>query len=244
MRAWDTEPDPAPRGGGRLGQWLRLRVGSHRVPRSALEDVEITNPATGVLLGHDRNRVPVTIRMFREEMTRVALVGGLWAARLLAFRALSLGARIVVVTSDPGSWRGFGRWAVGRDDRLAVLEREQALHVAASAGRPAMLVYDVGLSGPASPPPPGPWQAQVTVLRQLTAYGFPVLQAANLMMLQRLTPAETDSATSLLRLTGETLSLLQAMRPDMLALLGGGADRYLWLSPTVVERQSLGAPVR
>ena len=222
---------------------LRLRAGAHRARRVALDDVEIGNPATGLLLGHDREHRPVTVRLFREEATRIALVGGLWAARMLAFRALCLGSRIVVFTSTPAFWQGFGRWATGRDDRVAVMGREQPVAVAASAGQPTLLIYDVGLSGPVAAPV-GPWQAQVTVLRQLTAYGLPVLQAANLVMMQRLTPAESTPAASLLRLTGQTLSLLQLLQPDMLALLGGGADRYLWLAPTGVERQHLGAPSR
>jgi hypothetical protein len=30
----------------------------------------------------------------------------------------------------------------------------------------------------------------------------------------------------------------------MLALLGGGADRYVWITPTEIERQNHGVPRR
>jgi hypothetical protein len=234
-------PKPA---GRRLTSWLRLHIGAHAAARDALADVEITNPPLGLVLGHDRNRNPVHVRLFREEATRATLVGGMWAARLLAFRALSVGARIVVFTASPADWHGFGRWATGRDDRVAIMAREQAVTVKASAGLPTLLIYDVGLSGPAAAPVVGPWQTQLTVLRQLTAYGFPPLQASNLLLLQRLAQNEASSAATLLRLDADTISLLQRMPHDMLALLGAGAGRYLWTSATDIERQHLGAPTR
>jgi len=43
-----------------------------------------------------------------------------------------------------------------------------------------------------------------------------------------------------LRLSEHSVQLLQMMEDDMIALLGGGADRYVWLTLTKVERQFAG----
>ena len=41
--------------------------------------------------------------------------------------------------------------------------------------RPVLFLYDGELLAPTQRPDLGPWQTQLTVLRQLTAYGFPAI---------------------------------------------------------------------
>src|SRR6266550_5382464 len=77
--------------GGRLH---RLRIGSHTASYATVARLGIPTPGTGMILGADRDRQPVQIRFFRPEPTRIALVGEVWAAHLLAFRALALGAAV------------------------------------------------------------------------------------------------------------------------------------------------------
>ncbi len=239
-----TRPVSAARRARRFRPLNRLRVGTHGVSRAAFQHIDVPGMTSGVMLGHDGNKAPVLIRMFRDEPTRVSLVGGLWAARVAVFRALAMGARVVVFTAQPAEWQGFGRWATGRDDRVAVMSGERPVTVGATATAPALLLYDVGLSGASRPPALGPWQTQLTVLRTLTAYGFPPVQASNMVLLQRLASSEAHAAASVLKLTAESVSLLQVLRDDMLAALGGQADRYLWLNPTQIESQQFGAPHR
>jgi ESX secretion system protein EccE len=222
----------------------RLRIGAHLTSEADLEQMRVAGPGVGMLLGHDRDRSPVLVRLFRPEPTRATLVGGLWASQLTAFRALALGARLVVFTSNPELWNGFGEWATGRSDRVAVLPAERPVTVTAGPRVPALLLYDVGLLGAANRPVLGPWQTQLTVLRQLTAYGFPAVQESNLVVMQRLAAEEAMAAGSMLRLTPQATKLLQVLRDDMLALVGGGADRYVWVSPTHVEQGQFGKPHR
>ncbi|MEV0843933.1 hypothetical protein AB0I55_30860 [Actinocatenispora sera] len=228
----------------RLRPFQRLRAGMHGVSRGALQQIEVPGTSSGLLLGRDGNKAPVLVRMFRDEPTRLSLIGGLWGARVTVFRALAMGARVVVFTNQPSEWQGFGRWATGRDDRVAVMSGERAVTVGATATSPALMLYDVGPHGAQQPPALGPWQTQLTVLRQLTAYGFPSVQASNMIFLQRLASGEASAAASVLQLTSETVNLLQVMRDDMMAVLGGQADRYLWLNPTDVESRQFGAAHR
>jgi hypothetical protein len=228
-------------GGVPSGRLPRLRIGSHMVTMGALAQLGVSSPGTGLILGADRDRRPVPVRFFRPEPTRISMVGTAWAARLVVFRALALGTRAVVMTGEPAAWQGFGEWATGYTDRVAVIPAEQQVSMLASAHQPALVVYDLGLVGPSAAPTLGPWQTQLTVLRRLDEPGVPSLQECHLVMLQRLTLVESALAASALQLSGQSTQLLQLMEDDMLALLGGGADRYVWLNQTNMEQQLSGA---
>jgi hypothetical protein len=106
------------------------------------------------------------------------------------------------------------------------------------------VIYDLGLAGPTAPTVPAPWLTQLTVLRRLEYSGVPAVQECHLAMLQRLAGAEAALAGQALRLSEQSVRLLQVLEEDMFALLGGGADRYVWVSLTEIERHLAGAPRR
>ncbi len=222
----------------------KLTIGSHLASPETLRRMQVGTAPVGLVLGHDRDRQLVSVRLFRPEPTRITLVGGLWAAQLTVLRALAMGVRVVVFSRQPNQWQGFGEWATGRSDRLAVMAEERPVTVQSTPHSPTLLLYDVGPLGPSVRPQLGPWQTQFTFLRQLTAFGFPAVQESGLVMFQRLSLDEAAAAASILRLTPQTAQLLQALRDDMLALLGGQADRYVWIRPTAVEQERLGGPHR
>jgi hypothetical protein len=238
-RPFDGEDLP-----GLSGRLPRLRIGSHLATPAALAQLGVASPGTGLVLGADRDRIPVPVRLFRPEPTRTTLVGGAWAGQLLAFRALAMGARVVVLTVEPAFWHGLGERATGRGDRMGVLAGEQAIAVTGTAYQPILVIYDLGLAGPTAPTPLGPWQTQLTLLRRLDQTGVPAIQECQLVMLQRLGGTEAALAGAALRLSEQSVRLLQVMEDDMLALLGGGADRYVWVAQTDVERRYTGAPRR
>lgn len=212
--------------------------------RSALRQIRISPANAGLILGMDRHQGPVLVRLFRPAPMRVALVGGVWAGQLVAFRALALGVRAVVVTTDPYAWHGFGERATGQADRVSVVTHEQALTVTASVRQPVLLIYDQGVVGANAPQPLGPWQTQLTVLRRLDQAGVAAVRDSDLVLLQRLTGPEAALAGATLRLPARSTQFLQVMANDMLALVSGGTDRYVWLTQTDVERQHAGAPRR
>jgi hypothetical protein len=226
---------------GKGGRPHRLRIGSHTVSYATVARLGVPTPGVGMVLGADRDNQRVQIRFFRAETTRVTMVGDVWAAQLLAFRSLALGARVVVITVEPDLWNGLGTWATGRNDRVAVLGAETAVALTGTAQEPTLLIYDLGTTGPTAPPLLGPWRTQLTLLRRLEPAGLPELQSGHLVMLKRLSHAEATLSAGPLRLSDQSVRLLQIMEDDMVALLGGGADRYLWLSLTSIERQFAGA---
>lgn len=245
----DTGSDPhrPPDGNGRRlpgGRLTPLRIGSHLASRAFLAQLRISSPHTGLILGTDRQQRPVTARLFRPTPYRSTLVGGVWAGQLVAFRALALGARVAVVTVEPHAWHSFGERSTGRSDRVAILTAEQPLAMPATAQQPALVVYDLGLAGASSPQPLGPWQTQLTIVRQLDQSGVSAIQDCDLVLLQRLSGDEAALASGALRLPARSSRFLQVMADDMVALIGDGAQRYIWVAQTDLERQYTGAPRR
>ncbi|WP_309238725.1 hypothetical protein [Actinoplanes aureus] len=230
---------------GPSGRTSRLHIGWHSISRAGLRRVTVT-PSTGagLLLGKDRQQSPVPLRLFAPEPIRVALVGGVWAAQLLIFRAFSLGARAIVVTSEPQAWSGFGERATGQYNRLTVLSSDQGGFPGGTAQTPTLTVYDLGMIGPATAPPLGPWHTQLTILRQLDRPGVAALQEAQLVLLQRLGGDEATLASATLRLRPQSGQFLQFMADDMVALIADGTERHLFLHQTGVEQQYVGLPRR
>ncbi|MFC4107220.1 hypothetical protein ACFOX0_14960 [Micromonospora zhanjiangensis] len=243
----DTEgPHPPDKDGFRSlgGRMARLRIGSHTVSRSALTQFRVSGRGTGLILGADQHKSPVSVRLFRPQPTRVALVGGAWASQLVAFRALALGTRVAVITNQPHGWQGFGERVTGRTDRMSVYGAEQQVTLSGTAAQPVLIIQDLGLGGSARSVPLGPWQTQLTVLRTLDRSGLPAVQDADLVLLQRIAATEAPFVTSALRLPTNSVRYLQTMADDMMALVAGGTDHYLWFAQTDVERQYGGPPRR
>ncbi|MFI5906785.1 hypothetical protein [Dactylosporangium sp. NPDC051541] len=234
----------APKGKPLAASLSRLHIDWHDVTPAALKQMRGGTGATGLMLGVDYQRQPVPIRLFRAEPTRVTLVGGLWAQRILVFRALALGARVIVLTGDPRPWQGLGEWATGLNDRLVLWNDPRPPDAPAAARQPLLVVTDVSQVGFGARPELGPWRTEVTVVRKLGAEHAHTLQGCDLVMLQKLNAQEAVVAGQALNLPASGTGLLQEMTPEMLALMGGGANRYVWLSPTAVEQQYHGPPQR
>ncbi|MEU8241472.1 hypothetical protein AB0C07_24765 [Actinoplanes missouriensis] len=230
---------------GPSGRVSLLRIGWHAVPRAGLRRLTVW-PATGagLLLGRNQQQVPVPLKLFDSDPVRVALVGGVWAAQLLIFRAFAIGARAMVVTTEQRAWSGFGERATGQYQRLTVLGGEPDALPPGTAQTPSLIVYDLGVTGPATAPPLGPWTSTLTVLRQLDRPGVAALQEADLTLMQRLGGDESTLAAATLRLSQQNGQLLQFMTDDMVALVGGGPDRFVSLNQTGIEQQYLGPPRR
>jgi len=200
--------------------------------------------SAGLVLGRDQQRSLVVIRLFRPQPTSVALVGGAWAARLVTARALALGCRVVVSTANPAQWQGFGEQMTGRPDRVDVIGAEGPVPAPGTATQPVLQVIDAGPAGPQTRPELGAWQSRLTVLPELTDAGAPAVADADLAIVQRLTEPEARAAIRAMRLAPEAAGHLQMLHDDMFAVIGGGADHYLWVSQTPTEQAYLGPPRR
>jgi hypothetical protein len=198
--------------------------------------------SAGVLLGEDRRRRPVLLRLFGPRTVRVTAVGSVWFGQLLVFRALALGARVVVRTTSPQQWHDLGSAATGRLDRLQVTGGDQPPNAVGGPAEPLFVLDDFGQIGAALTAMP--WLAHVTLLRQLTPRGVGPLKDADVVLLQRLAAAEAEIATAVLRLEQRNAMRVQALFDDMVAVVGGEIDRHASLTPTPIEQALLGPPGR
>jgi hypothetical protein len=222
----------------------RLHIGSHVLSHSALPYLTVPAGTGGLVVGTNHRRQPVSVRLFRPEGSQVTVVGGAGTGQLLTLRALAVGCQVAVITVDPAPWHEFGLRATGRSDALIVLPAERRLALPAAETEPVLLVYDLGRSGPAQSPRLGPWQTQLTILRQLDETGVPAITAGHLVaVVRRLNPSEAHVAAMAMRLSGETVALLQTMADDLAVWWGAGPDRYIWFVPTEAERASLCIPL-
>ena len=214
----------------------------HLADRAALAQVTLPSVPAGVVVGRDRRRTPTVLRLFQPEPVQAVLVGRWWAARMLVFRALGVGARVVVRTAWPEQWQGLGEEATNRTDRLAVIPVGSVAAVPARMDEPALHVVDLGTEAGPQRANLGPWQAQLTVLPGLVPAGLPVLAGAQVSVFQRVSAPEAGLAADALGLSAEVAGHLTLTPDDGLILYGDGTVRYATVGPTDIERQLLGPP--
>jgi hypothetical protein len=241
-----TDPPPLPVARRRLWSTSRsgldrLQIGGHTCTRATLEHWGAAEIVRELRLGSDRDGAAVTFRPFRAGAASMVLVGGRWAAHFLIWRALQAGARVLVITDDPVPWQEFVTRTLEDPTLVRVLTPAGHRDAVAGLSGPALIVDDAGAL-PDSPT--GVQQTVLTLLPSLTPDRAGTLAGASLVLLQRLTAEEAAIAASALRLSDRSTALLQRLEPDMLGSIGGGGNRYIWLSLDQIEQGLLGPAVR
>jgi hypothetical protein len=212
----------------------------------------LTVDPSGVVLGRDSTAAPVLVRLFGPEPTSVAFVGGWWAAQILTYRCLAHGATVVIDALDTttpsqhgamanlSQWLALDRTAGGSQGRVRPMFGGPMPIWPSSAVQPLLRLYDAGPGGPARRPRLSAWQAQLTVLTQVTPASLPVLAGADIVLAQRLGRPDAGLVGSALLLGPEFVARFEAMDNEMVAAFRGPAVRYAWLNPTTLERQLFG----
>jgi hypothetical protein len=219
-----------------------LRIGRHHAPEDALNRLQLAG-SFGLRLGQDSDGLPVAITLFQPDPWSVALVGGIWAAKLIAFRALRFGARVLVRADKPAGWPELGRLATGRTDRVVLMAPGVPVGVTASADTPVLLLWDADT--PPAPGEPVAWQTRLTLMKRLTPDRVPAVSRADMVLMQRLTPSETSIVVPALRLASAPAQQLSVLGKDMMAVLTRKKAQYVWLeADDPVEREQIGRPGR
>lgn len=200
-----------------------MRIGRHAASPTQLDLLQVGRNSFGLTLGQGEAGEPVTVRLLTSAPRRVVLLGGVWMAELVAFRALRAGARVVVFTPDPGGWIDLGRRATGRTDRVAVLAPGDAPTLEGSADFPVLQVSRAG--EPTVADLPGWttrvwwWPPNAVAESQLTSDQVAELGNADLVLSQRLSPHEAARVGPLLRLSPQTCQRLPMLPDGRLAVL-------------------------
>jgi hypothetical protein len=217
-----------------------LPVPVHVGTPAALSTLRLDLGPEGLMLGRDREGEPVALRLFGPAPVRLVLVAGEWAASLLAFRALAVGARVAVHTSAaPGhAWARLLPWVAATNNRLSIDGRSSATGFPHAPTRtdPLLEILD---GRPDDRPDQAGWRVTLTLVRRAGDAAATVADA-DAALVQRLAPTEAAAIADVLRLSDATAELLTRLTDDMLAVVGGRADRYVWLGPTDTERHLFG----
>ena len=218
-----------------LGGGTPPLVRRRQVTPPAIDALDLPYGVAGLMIGANRHGAPVVVQLFRPEPTRAVVVGGMTATQLLVFRAMGLGARIVVQTARPQAWEPFVRSASAPGEAIALMPPGRPIGGPPPGPlRPLLVVVDVGPVAADRTPGPG-WQATLVVRDDLTPADVDAIGHADLVVLQPLPPEEAALAGAALGL-GDAAGWLTRIRDDMVGVVSRRTLRWALLSPTPVER--------
>jgi len=219
----------------RLAASRLRRPGEHLVARSGLAQLAGPIGPGGLVVGLDEERRPVPVRLFVEP-TRVAVVGDPYVVRVLAFRAIAMGARIRIVTARPEIWQSLSD-ALGADRRLLLLVRPGTPPATAgSLARPVLTVLDAASLRAGNRRTAASWGTVLTLLPAVSDSAMMVLRTAHLTLLQRCDHPQARRACAVLGLDPGLAPKLVYAPDDGMALVADGEATFLRLSSTQIER--------
>ena len=228
-----------PLGRGPGGRWL----GWHSDGQDLASPTTILPLAAGgVVLGAGEGDRLVAIPFFTaERATRITVVGDPLLPRLLALRTLGSGARLQVVTAQPGGWLRLREHARVPPERMAVVRPGTRAPQDGTRADPWMILDDTSSPDSAGS---GPWQTVVTVLGLACDPGA-VLPGQDAIVLQRVSAPLAAAAAAAAGLSGPAARSLKAI-PDGVAAVArpGAAVELAWLAPDAIERGLLSGSLR
>ncbi|WP_232247456.1 hypothetical protein [Kitasatospora azatica] len=194
----------------------------------------------GVLIGEDPERRPAVLGLFRPTAYDVVLVGGVWTAQLVALRAAATGARVAVETARPQIWAPLAQAAGGGQPCVTVHQIGRLGAQGASVAAPVLVVRDLGPRPPRSRLSASPWQSTLTVLPFLGPNAARVLNAADLVGVQRVSPQEAELVGRVLTLSGPDVAALPTLGEDITLWATRIRRQYVRTEPGQAEHQLLG----
>ncbi|MEV7026521.1 hypothetical protein [Kitasatospora sp. NPDC093558] len=198
----------------------------------------------GVVIGTDVHGRPSVLGLFRPAAHELVLVGGLWTAQLIALRAASTGARVAVETARPQAWSTLAQAAGGGQPCMTVHQAGRLGPQGASVTSPVLVVRDLTARPPRSRLSAAPWQTTLTVLPWLVPEAARLVEAADLVGVQRVQPEEAGILRRALSLPPEDVAALPALGDDLTLWTTRMHRQYVRAVAGPAELQVLGAPRR
>ncbi|WP_327069155.1 hypothetical protein OG500_25610 [Kitasatospora sp. NBC_01250] len=198
----------------------------------------------GVVIGEDPHRQAAVLGLFRPTAYDVVLVGGVWTAQVIALRAAATGARVAVETARPQLWAQLAQAAGGGQPCVTVHQIGRLGAQGASVSAPVLVVRDLGPRPPRSRLSATPWQSTLTLLPFLGPNAARVLNAADLVGVQRISPPEAELIGRVLSFSGQDVAALPQLGDDLTLWATRMHRQYVRTEPGSAEHQLLGPPRR
>ncbi len=194
----------------------------------------------GVLIGVDVTEEPALLGLFRDSAMDIVLVGGLWLVQVIALRAAAAGARVVVETGRPQVWYALAQAAGAEQPCVTVHGVGQIGAQGASVSGPILVLRDCGARPGRSRLAATPWQTTITLLPYLAHRADRLLGSADLVAVQRVSPAESETVGRTLGLPAVDVQSLSTLGDPVSMWVTKGHRRYVMTHPTGTEHQLLG----
>jgi type VII secretion protein EccE len=225
-----------PLGQAPASRWLSWRPGG---THSGDADTVLAITSGGVVIGPpaggSRDGDLVALPSFAADgPSRTTVLADPLLHRLIGLRALASGARLKVVTAQPGPWLRL-RNECGQPDRMAVVVQGSPPPADATRTDPWMVIDDTG-----SPPIVGghPWVAVVTALGEADADNA-VLPGQDTIVVQRPTSREAATIAATFGLPSDATHALMAIPDGLVAVVRPGTTQIARLVPDEAERSIL-----
>jgi len=178
-----------------------MRIGLPDVPAHELVGgrgtaASLVLPPGGLTIGVDSTGTAVVLRLLREKPVRARVLAAGPLAQVLAYRAIALGARVMVVTDRVAAWSRLAgsvpRPGTGQNHQpgLTVLPSGSTVSAVGTAASP-VLVIDATVASAALPRwEQGPWQTFVSldVPAALRPSDLADLRSYDLLLAERVPP--------------------------------------------------------
>ena len=193
---------------------------------------------SGIRIGMRRDR-PLSLRLFRPQGTRIAVLSSAVPAQLLAMRAAAVGATIRVQSPRPQAWGPVVRH--GLDSSVA--PPGAGFPPPGTPHSPVLVVDDrpieVGGLGDA-----GPWQCRLDIRAVTSASDLGAIGHADVLVFGQVSSAVASALATMMGLDMSLVGQLSALGPGAIALVSRGAIEYVALDPSPAERQLLAQSAR
>ncbi|MGK5628066.1 hypothetical protein [Streptomyces sp. URMC 123] len=216
----------------------------HVLPLEQLGALALPVGDDGVVAGVDAGGRPAVLGFHHPVPYDVVLVGGLWTAQVLALRTAATGARVAVESGRPQVWSNLVQAAGGGQPCMTLHDVGRVPPQGPSVGSPVLVVRDCGMRPPRGRVTALPWQSVLTLLPYLSPVAPRLLENADLVGVQRVSPDEAAQIGRILGLTAAEVEGLSSL-PDGVTLWCTRRDRqFVATQPTDAESGLLGAPRR
>ncbi|MER6395576.1 hypothetical protein ACIF6L_35625 [Kitasatospora sp. NPDC086009] len=253
--AYQTYPTPGPQPGSTEQPRVRPRIlpgfglrgprrEKHVLTTEDLGALSFPVGDDGVLIGEDVQKQPAVLGLFRPSAYDLVLVGGVWTAQVIALRAAATGARIAVETARGQLWGPMAQAAGGGQPCVTVHQVGRLGPQGASVTSPVLVVRDLGARPPRSRLSAAPWQTTLTLLPYLGPNAARVLNAADLVGVQRVSPQEAELIGRVLSLGPQDIAALPTLGDDMTLWTTRMRRQYVRTVAGQAEQQVLGGARR
>lgn len=216
------------------------QIGGHLADADTADAVRVHTGGAGMILGADHRGRAVTATVFRPEPTAVVTVGSLGLAQLVGFRALALGAHLVVATARPSAWASLGAVSATTVGGMQIVPPDVPLQGQGSTRSPLLLVRDSdAVAAAGGIPAVLSWTTLLTVREQVGSWDTGPYASADLVLVQGLAPPEAEVLCPALSIP-EYREAFCAVPPGTIGLVTQGGVTWARVAQTAVEHQVIG----